>query len=194
MTALWVERLRRATVVCCVFAFVGASLFWGTYALQRYQFSRNLDARAHATTGRAMLQNGLLLRFDKYVQPRIENALTDSRYLVIFTSDNCQTSRSQVPRWKSLLSTIAFRPADRVLIVTMDGVELPGQLEETLKSEGLAYQVLRVTNSAGFRRETGLSATPALLALDHEFRVRTIDYLRIPAVADEIPRFFREVG
>ena len=154
--------------------------------------SANVDLLEHwreamGESTRPFTLNGLTVRLDRNVEPRVRQRGERGRYLLLISSDSCPYSLEQVDSWRQLLASITFAADDVVIHLSASGTTIAAALEAL---GGVPYQFLHSTDRAAFVAETGLSWTPAVALLDSDFRLQLVSSRVTPTVAAQIVTFF----
>ncbi len=144
--------------------------FWAAYFTERHL--QTVAKRTGGETTRPFVLNGLLLRLDRNVSPRLTVDPQVRRRVAIVTSDHCRYSWAAVRPFVDFLGTMSFDGSIEVLAITMDGDEIPRRLIQDLSARSIKHRLIRVTNRSAFGQETGIAWTPEILALDVRWRVR----------------------
>jgi hypothetical protein len=111
---------------------------------------------------------------DGHFAPSFVAAGSDARYLLLVTSDACKYSSTAAEQLVSAIGQLPLAISDRVLLISTNGRRIPDSIVPALESRRIRYQVLQVKRVAAFTEETGVSATPSILVLDSNLRVRFI--------------------
>jgi len=176
--------IRRSAYVAGVFIVVA---FWTSAAMNRVLASRGREALRQRTP---FVLNGMHLDLNKHVEPRFSSGTPNSRYLLLLSSDVCRYSRQAVTEWRSLLEATPFTPDDVVVLATVSGDVIPASLRDVLNARNVRSQVLHIHDTGSFAAATSLAATPGIVLLDPERRVRLVSFRLTETTRAEIMRFF----
>jgi hypothetical protein len=95
------------------------------------------------------------------------------------------------PIWQRLIASLPFNEDDRVLVVSLNGMNIPRLLIAAATSRSVAYVVMEPKYSPQFILATGMNATPLTVALDEGGRVRrVISPRRLEAARASLEAFF----
>ena len=94
------------------------------------------------------------------------------RTLFIVSSDTCRFCLQSVETWQRLLSSLPLGASDQVIVASYVGEAIPEALATLLLKRQVRVKVLEIRRRWEFAQSTGVKATPALLLLDRDSRVR----------------------
>jgi hypothetical protein len=154
-----------------------AAVWWLQQTRDRLRASY---AEAHQWRERIELINGLVVKWPRDVlNTGLQNPQAPWQ-LVIIASDACRACTAILPEWKTLLEEMPAHQQISVELVSLAGDALVGQLAAIAHRRRVPYLVLRVTDPLTFAVSTGIRATPKILVLDADRRIRFVGH-SIPA-------------
>jgi hypothetical protein len=162
----FVTDLRRLAVI----ALVAALACWAAYGAQAVILRTYRTAFLAAQASRPVLINGAVVDLAHYVHPKL--SFTGSQRVLLFvTSDTCPWCNAELPEWKAFLSQAPLQSTS-VALVSFGGLKIPTAMEQVLSARGIHCQKALIVNGPGFTGQTGISATPTIIAMDGGLHVR----------------------
>lgn len=162
----WLSRALFAGAIAVLLAF------WVTYT--RANALEEAYVTAYPNHLPPPLLNGFRFSPDG-VRPSSRNPEGDSQprqhRLVFVLSDSCPACVRQAVPWTEMLSQASLQHT-ALSVFSFDGDELVTRLAGVARARGAPFASFTVENRDAFITSTGVSATPRVLLLDHENRIR----------------------
>jgi hypothetical protein len=151
-------------------ALVAALACWAAYGAQAVILRTYRSAYLAAQASRPVLINGAVVDLAHYVQPKL--TFTGSQRVLLFvTSDTCPWCNAELPEWQDFLRQAPLQSTS-VLLVSFGGLKIPTAMEQVLSARGIRCQKALIVNGPGFTGQTGIGATPTIVAMDGGLHVR----------------------
>jgi hypothetical protein len=139
-----------------------------------------------------LLLNGTELSLNQYLTPRFARQASVERYLVFLISDECSICQRESRLWAAAIGRLSHTEDIGIIVLNVNGTELATQIASVSERRRIKCDVYNIDDFAAFSASTGLDATPRLLALDSELRIRRTARAVISEAFREVVRFLKE--